>query len=69
MTGFIMTLGVKDFKFYEPWNDKYFKKASTKRGRSFIRNIVLNAMAFPAKAMVRQLWTLNPNLLSMPKWL
>ena len=28
-----MTLGVKDFKFYKPWNSKtVFKKSDTKRG-------------------------------------
>jgi mono/diheme cytochrome c family protein len=33
VTGYIMTLGVNDFKFYEPWKDKFFKKASTQRGK------------------------------------
>jgi mono/diheme cytochrome c family protein len=28
-----MTLGVKDFKFYEPWKDKFFKNARVQRGR------------------------------------
>jgi hypothetical protein len=32
VTGYIMTLGVEDFKFYEPWKDKIYKKASLKRG-------------------------------------
>lgn len=30
--GYVMTLGVKDFKFYEPWNSKAFKKADAGRG-------------------------------------
>jgi mono/diheme cytochrome c family protein len=37
VTGFIMTLGVDDFKFYEPWKDKFFKNASAKRGRVFYK--------------------------------
>ncbi len=37
VTGFIMTLGVKDFKFYEPWKDKIFKNASVKRGENFYK--------------------------------
>ena len=27
-----MTLGVKDFKYYEPWNSEAFKQADAKRG-------------------------------------
>ncbi|MZH02199.1 MAG: c-type cytochrome [Nitrospinae bacterium] len=30
--GYVMTLGVKDFKFYEPWNTAAFKNADAKRG-------------------------------------
>jgi len=30
--GYLMTLGVKDFKFYEPWNSAAFKNADAKRG-------------------------------------
>lgn len=30
--GYLMTLGVKDFKFYEPWNSAAFKKSDAKRG-------------------------------------
>jgi len=30
--GYLMTLGVKDFKYYEPWNSKIFKKADAGRG-------------------------------------
>ena len=37
VTGFIMTLGVDDFKFYEPWKDKIFKNASVKRGKLFYK--------------------------------
>ncbi len=33
VTGYIMTLGVDDFKFYEPWKDKFFKSTSAKRGK------------------------------------
>ncbi len=33
ITGYIMTLGVADFKFYEPWKDKFFKEASVPRGK------------------------------------
>jgi mono/diheme cytochrome c family protein len=34
LIGYLMTLGVKDFKFYEPWNSSVFKKSDTKRGAS-----------------------------------
>lgn len=37
VTGYIMTLGVDDFKFYEPWKDKIFKNASVKRGGQFYK--------------------------------
>ncbi len=37
VTGFIMTLGVENFKFYEPWKDKIFKNASVKRGANFYK--------------------------------
>jgi cytochrome c2 len=30
--GYLMTLGVKDFKYYEPWNSEAFKQADAKRG-------------------------------------
>ena len=30
--GYLMTLGVKNFKFYEPWNSAVFKKSDKKRG-------------------------------------
>jgi mono/diheme cytochrome c family protein len=30
--GYVMTLGVKDFKFYEPWTSPAFKNADAKRG-------------------------------------
>lgn len=30
--GYLMTLGIDDYKFYEPWNSDYFKKADPKRG-------------------------------------
>ena len=30
--GYLMTLGVKDFKFYEPWESETFKKADAGRG-------------------------------------
>jgi len=30
--GYLMTLGVKDFKFYEPWNSPAFKNANAGRG-------------------------------------
>lgn len=30
--GYLMTLGVKDFKFYEPWKSEAFKNADAKRG-------------------------------------
>ena len=30
--GYLMTLGVQDFKYYEPWNAKVFKQADAKRG-------------------------------------
>ncbi|QPJ62336.1 MAG: cytochrome c [Candidatus Nitronauta litoralis] len=49
VTGFIMTLGVKDFKFYEPWNDKYFKKASTKRGAQFYKEYCAQCHGFSGK--------------------
>jgi len=30
--GYVMTLGVKDFKYYEPWKSKEFKSADIERG-------------------------------------
>jgi mono/diheme cytochrome c family protein len=30
--GYVMTLGVKDFKFYEPWRSKTFKNPDVKHG-------------------------------------
>ena len=30
--GYVMTLGVKDFKYYEPWKSKEFKDADPDRG-------------------------------------
>jgi len=30
--GYVMTLGVKDFKYYEPWKSKEFKNADIERG-------------------------------------
>ncbi len=30
--GYLMTLGVKDFQYYEPWNSEDFKKADAERG-------------------------------------
>ena len=32
LIGYLMTLGVKDFKFYEPWKSKEFKNADIERG-------------------------------------
>ncbi len=32
LIGYVMTLGVKDFKFYEPWKAEPFKIADVKRG-------------------------------------
>ncbi len=32
VTGYIMTLGVENFNYYEPWNEKAFKEGSAKRG-------------------------------------
>jgi mono/diheme cytochrome c family protein len=33
ITGYIMTLGMESFKFYEPWKDKFFDNASAQRGK------------------------------------
>lgn len=30
--GYLMTLGVEDFKYFEPWKTDHFKKADSKRG-------------------------------------
>lgn len=30
--GYLMTLGVEDFKYYEPWNTKLFKQGDAQRG-------------------------------------
>jgi len=32
IVGYLMTLGVKDYKYYEPWNSKFFKNAKASRG-------------------------------------
>lgn len=32
IVGYVMTLGVDDYKFYEPWKSDYFQKADPKRG-------------------------------------
>jgi mono/diheme cytochrome c family protein len=31
--GYLMTLGVEDFKYYEPWTSEAFKKADVNRGK------------------------------------
>ena len=33
LIGYLMTLGVKDFKYYEPWTSPEFAQASTQRGQ------------------------------------
>jgi mono/diheme cytochrome c family protein len=35
--GYLMTLGVEDFKFYEPWTSKEFKITNTKNGARVYR--------------------------------
>lgn len=35
--GYLMTLGVKDFKYYEPWTSPAFKSANAKRGATVYR--------------------------------
>ena len=32
IVGYLMTLGVKDYKFYEPWTSEHFQKADAVRG-------------------------------------
>jgi mono/diheme cytochrome c family protein len=32
IVGYLMTLGVKDYKFYEPWTSEHFQKADAGRG-------------------------------------
>lgn len=32
LVGYLMTLGVENYKFYEPWKNEYFKKADAERG-------------------------------------
>lgn len=33
IVGYLMTLGVKDYKFYEPWKSEYFQNADASRGK------------------------------------
>jgi mono/diheme cytochrome c family protein len=37
VTGYIMTLGIDDFKFYEPWKDIFFKSARADRGKQIYK--------------------------------
>jgi mono/diheme cytochrome c family protein len=38
IVGYLMTLGIKDYKFYEPWKSEYFQKADAKRGATVYKN-------------------------------
>jgi len=38
IVGYLMTLGVKDYKFYEPWKSEYFQKADASRGSKVYKN-------------------------------
>lgn len=49
VTGYIMTLGVEEFKFYEPWNDSYFKKADSKRGGLLYKEYCAQCHGFSGK--------------------
>jgi mono/diheme cytochrome c family protein len=37
LIGYLMTLGVEDYKFYEPWKSEYFQKADAARGAKFYK--------------------------------
>ncbi len=47
--GYIMTLGVKDFKFYEPWSSDAFKKADLVRGAKVYREYCFQCHGSPGK--------------------
>ncbi|MGV7222198.1 MAG: c-type cytochrome [Nitrospinales bacterium] len=49
VTGYIMTLGVDGFKFYEPWKDEIFKNASAKRGGQFYKEYCAQCHGFSGK--------------------
>jgi mono/diheme cytochrome c family protein len=38
IVGYLMTLGVKDYQFYEPWKSEAFQKADAKRGATVYKN-------------------------------
>jgi cytochrome c len=44
-----MTLGVDDFKYYEPWKDKIFQKADAKRGAQFYKEYCAQCHGFSGK--------------------
>ncbi len=37
IVGYVMTLGVDDYKFYEPWKSEYFQKSDPERGEKTYR--------------------------------
>ncbi|MFQ5672133.1 MAG: c-type cytochrome [Nitrospinales bacterium] len=46
LVGYLMTLGVADYKFFEPWKTTYYKNADPKRGAGVYKNYCAQCHGF-----------------------
>ncbi|QPJ65577.1 MAG: c-type cytochrome [Candidatus Nitrohelix vancouverensis] len=50
IVGYLMTLGVADYKYHEPWTSEFFKNAKAERGATIYKNYCAQCHGFTGKA-------------------